>query len=322
MVLYLAGGNDGLNVIVPDDSGRLRCPTSRAAEHPPCDRTALKGPTDTPRRGSARTALPGPAARRSRSPNVTVSKTGGGDNSAPRFNFTGVGGDWLGFDTLFGNGTGGAGSDLAIMPAVDAKQYNLSHFDNSDIWFRASNDVNIKTGWLGRWLEHYGSDVNPLQAISIDTALSKSIRTSAKPVCAIPSLPMGGFRMNSTPYGGVNDGVTPSTPLRRQRACRQVGRQRPTTRTCRARARPTGSRSRPTSARSRRRHRPGRTRSTRTPARCPRGCGPPRTCWRPTSARASSRSTGARSTPTPASSSARTASSPSSRARSPPSRPT
>ena len=90
------------------------------------------------------------------------------------------------------------------MPAVDAKQYNLSHFDNSDIWFRASNDVNIKTGWLGRWLERYGSDTNPLQAISIDTALSKSIRTSAKPVCAIPSLPMGGFTMNSQNNGGVN----------------------------------------------------------------------------------------------------------------------
>ena len=132
-----------------------------------------------------------------------MSKNGGGDNWAKRFNFN-PGGDAFGFDTLYGNGTGGAGSDLAIMPAVDAKQYNLSHFDNSDIWFRASNDVNIKTGWLGRWLERYGSDTNPLQAISIDTALSKSIRTSAKPVCAIPSLPMGGFTMNSSNYGGSN----------------------------------------------------------------------------------------------------------------------
>ena len=38
--------------------------------------------------------------------------------------------------------------------------------------------MNIKTGWLGRWLERYGSDDNPLQAISIDTALSKAIRTT------------------------------------------------------------------------------------------------------------------------------------------------
>ena len=76
------------------------------------------------------------------------------------------------------------------MPAVDAKQYNLSHFDNSDIWFKASNDQNVKTGWLGRWIDRNGNDTNPLQAISIDTALSKAIRTQNNPVCAIPSLPI------------------------------------------------------------------------------------------------------------------------------------
>ena len=72
------------------------------------------------------------------------------------------------------------------MPAVDALKYNLSHFDNSDIWFKASYDLNVKTGWLGRWIDRYGSATNPLQAISIDTALSKSIRTAVNPVCAIP----------------------------------------------------------------------------------------------------------------------------------------
>ena len=163
---------------------------------------AFAGPSTTDRVGSK--ALTGPGGAALAFANVTVSKNGGGDNSAARFNFTGTGGDGFGFDSLFGDGTGGPGSDLAIMPAVDAKQYNLSHFDNSDIWFRASNDQNIKTGWLGRWLERYGSDTNPLQAVSIDTALSKSIRTTAKPVCAIPSLPMGGFTMNSANYGGSN----------------------------------------------------------------------------------------------------------------------
>ena len=168
----------------------------------------VQGPSTAERVGSR--PVPGPGGAALSFANVTVSKNGGGDNAAPRFGFN-ANGDALGFDSLYGDGTGGAGSDLAIMPAVDAKQYNLSHFDNSDIWFRASNDVNLKTGWLGRWLERYGSDTNPLQAISIDTALSKSIRTTAKPVSAISALPMNGFRMNSTPYGGANDQVTPST---------------------------------------------------------------------------------------------------------------
>ena len=115
-----------------------------------------------------------------------VSTAGGGDNGDANY----------GFDTLYGDGSGGAGSDLAVMPAVDALKYSLSHFDNSDIWFEASYDLNNKTGWLGRWIDRNGSATNPLQAISIDTALSKSIRTSVNPVCAISSLPMGGFTMN------------------------------------------------------------------------------------------------------------------------------
>ena len=89
------------------------------------------------------------------------------------------------------------------MPSVDALKYSLSHFDNADIWFEASYDLNNKTGWLGRWLEQYGSDSNPLQAISIDTALSKAIRTTGKPVCAISSLPVTGFRSSPSSAGGT-----------------------------------------------------------------------------------------------------------------------
>jgi len=219
VVIYLAGGNDGLNVLVPTQTGDyasyqdVRPNIHRARDATPKD--ADGNPTG--RIGSHQ--LPGPGGGALAFSGVTVSKTGGGDNWAKRFNFTGTGD--FGFDTLYGDGTGGPGSDLAIMPAVDAKQYNLSHFDNSDIWFRASNDLNIKTGWLGRWLERYGSDTNPLQAISIDTALSKSIRTSAKPVCAIPALPMGGFTMNSNNYGGSNGyNVNPQV-----RSLSQVGAQ-------------------------------------------------------------------------------------------------
>ena len=79
------------------------------------------------------------------------------------------------------------------MPAVDAKQYNLSHFDNSDIWFKASNDQNVKTGWLGRWIDRNGNGTNPLQAISIDTALSKSIRTADQPGVRDPVAADGGL---------------------------------------------------------------------------------------------------------------------------------
>jgi uncharacterized protein (DUF1501 family) len=202
VLLYLAGGNDGLNVILPNGSadysaytaarpfiGRGQGPTPKGADGKPTDKIGSK-------------PLPGAGGAALAFSNVTVSKNGGGDNSDARFGFT-AGGDAFGFDTLYGDGSGGPGSNLAVMPAVDAKKYSLSHFDNSDIWFAASNDINVKTGWLGRWIDRNGSPTNPLQAISIDSALSKSIRTAVNPVCAIPSLPMAGFVTNSANWGGA-----------------------------------------------------------------------------------------------------------------------
>jgi uncharacterized protein (DUF1501 family) len=88
---------------------------------------------------------------------------------------------------MYGDGSGGAGSDLAVFPAADYTPSNHSHFESADIWFGGSIDK-VQTGWLGRWLDKYGSPVNPLQAVSIDDSLSKQIRTSTAPVCALRNL--------------------------------------------------------------------------------------------------------------------------------------
>ena len=177
VVLYLAGGNDGLNTIVPAGAADYAAYVdARAALH------GGQGATASGRAGSR--PLAGTAGQHLAFANVMVSTAGGGDNT-----------DVHGLDTLYGDGSGGPGSDLAVMPAVDALKYSLSHFDNSDIWFKASYDLNIKTGWLGRWIDRNGSATNPLQAVSIDTAMSKSIRTAVNPVCAIPSLASLGFSM-------------------------------------------------------------------------------------------------------------------------------
>jgi uncharacterized protein (DUF1501 family) len=205
VLLYLAGGNDGLNVILPNGSADY---AAYSLARPFIGRgqgATPKGTDGKPTGKIGSLPLAGPGGAALAFSNVTVSKNGGGDNSDARFAFA-TGGEAFGFDTLFGDGSGGPGSNLAVMPAVDAKKYTLSHFDNSDIWFAASNDMNVKTGWLGRWIDRNGSATNPLQAISIDSALSKSIRTAVNPVCAIPSLPMSGFTMSSGSYGGgTND---------------------------------------------------------------------------------------------------------------------
>jgi uncharacterized protein (DUF1501 family) len=183
VLIYLAGGNDGLNTIVPNEANDY---AAYVAARPVIHRG--QGATAGGLIGSQPLAGGAPLAFS----NVMVSTPGGGDNGDANF----------GLDKLYGDGSGGAGSDLAVMPAVDATKYSLSHFDNSDLWFYGNATAGglATTGWLGRWIDRNGSDTNPLQAISIDTALSKSIRTATKPVCAIPSLSALGFTLNGGGY--------------------------------------------------------------------------------------------------------------------------
>jgi uncharacterized protein (DUF1501 family) len=133
--------------------------------------------------------------------NPLVSSAGGGDN----------GNATHGFDVIYGDGSGGAGSDLALLPAVDYTPPNLSHFTSADYWF--SGDVNILgTGWLGRYLDGYGSPSNPLQGISLGSSLSKALRTKSAPVCTIASLATLGFQMRPGygPRGGDPTAVDPN----------------------------------------------------------------------------------------------------------------
>ena len=157
VLLYLAGGNDGLNTIVPvAPTDYAAYVDARSAIH------RLQGASAGGRVGSR--PLAGDSGQLLAFSNVMVSASGGGDN-----------GDVHGLDTLY------ADDALAVMPAVDALRYSLSHFDNSDIWFKASYDMNVKTGWLGRWIDRNGSPTNPCRrSRSTPRSRSRSARRSTR----------------------------------------------------------------------------------------------------------------------------------------------
>ena len=222
----------------------------------------------------------------------------GGAHAWANVGISGVGnnGDTKGFDTLWGDGSGGAGSDLAVWPAADYTPANRSHFDSRDYWFAGALQK-MSTGWLGRWLDRYGSPDNPLQAVSLDSSISKQIRTAKAPVSAVQSLNGVEFRVDGVCTNLVNttEQMAPLSLVRRGRGQPRAGQ----------------------GARGLRAHRPGlalaaqprrRPGGRRLPdleplpapaARRDAAVGEPR-------APRSSRSTGARSTPTATSSRART----------------
>ena len=179
VMLYLNGGLDGLNCVVPATTANYN---AYQAARPTLYR-ALNAPSVAGRVGS--TPVAGTGGELSFA-NLVVSGTANN-------------GDTKGLDTLWGNGLGGAGSDLAYLPGMHFLPANGSHFDATDYIF-AGNLQRLATGWLGRWLDLYGSSANPLQAISIGSSLSKQIRTASAPVCSVPTA-FNGFRFDVAGVG-------------------------------------------------------------------------------------------------------------------------
>jgi len=171
VVIFLNGGLDGLDAVVPVGAADYAI---YQAKRPLLHR--LQGASTADRTGS--TPIPG---------------TGNALAWAnPAVSGTANNGATVGLDTLWGDGLGGAGADLALFPAVDYNPPNLSHFDSREYWF--SGDLRkLATGWLGRWLDAYGSMDNPLQAVSIGNSVSKQIVTARAPVAAVAGLTGGQF---------------------------------------------------------------------------------------------------------------------------------
>ena len=164
----------------------------------------------------------------------------------------------------------GGGSDLAVWPAADYTPANRSHFDSRDYWFAGALQK-MATGWLGRWLDLYGSADNPLQAVSIDSSRSRSARRRRR---SAPSAASTGSSSASTASR-----PTSSTPPSRWRPSRPSPRGRATTGSP-APARPIPGRSRCPARCARSRAPPSRP-ATRSPT--PLASSSPRSCSRRTS---------------------------------------
>ena len=71
------------------------------------------------------------------------------------------------------------------MPAIGYTNADQSHFTSRHYWEVGATSVNLRTGWLGRYLDRVGTMDNPLQGLSLDCSLAPALATTKVPVASI-----------------------------------------------------------------------------------------------------------------------------------------
>jgi uncharacterized protein (DUF1501 family) len=74
---------------------------------------------------------------------------------------------------------------VTVMPAIGYTNADQSHFTSRHYWEVGATDVNLRTGWLGRYLDRTGTMDNPLQGLSLDSSLAPALATAKVPVASI-----------------------------------------------------------------------------------------------------------------------------------------
>src|SRR3954451_9000189 len=78
---------------------------------------------------------------------------------------------------------------LAILPCVGFATGSRSHFESQAVWWTGSPDHQLKTGWIGRWLDATGAAVdNPLVAVSLGGGAVPALASERSEATAINDL--------------------------------------------------------------------------------------------------------------------------------------
>jgi uncharacterized protein (DUF1501 family) len=82
---------------------------------------------------------------------------------------------------------------LTVLPAVGYDHPDQSHFTSRHFWEVGALNASLRTGWLGRLIDHIGTPDNPLQGLSLGGQLGPSLATDRNPVAAIDKVESTGF---------------------------------------------------------------------------------------------------------------------------------
>ena len=82
---------------------------------------------------------------------------------------------------------------VAVMAGVGYTGPDQSHFTSRHFWEVGATSEQLRTGWLGRYLDRSGSPDNPLQGLSLDWRLQPALATAKMPVASIDGPDQYGF---------------------------------------------------------------------------------------------------------------------------------
>jgi uncharacterized protein (DUF1501 family) len=74
---------------------------------------------------------------------------------------------------------------VSVMPAIGYTNADQSHFTSRHYWEVGATSTDLRTGWLGRYLDGVGTMDNPLQGLSLDDTLAPALATAKVPVASI-----------------------------------------------------------------------------------------------------------------------------------------
>jgi uncharacterized protein (DUF1501 family) len=74
---------------------------------------------------------------------------------------------------------------VSVIPAIGYTNADQSHFTSRHYWEVGATDTDLRTGWLGRYLDGVGTMDNPLQGLSLDDTLAPALATTKVPVASI-----------------------------------------------------------------------------------------------------------------------------------------
>ena len=98
-----------------------------------------------------------------------------------------------GIATLHGEGK------VSVLPAIGYANSDKSHFTSRHFWEVGATDANLRTGWMGRYLDATGNQENPLQGLSLDVALHPALATAKVPVATLQGADQYGFAAPGLP---------------------------------------------------------------------------------------------------------------------------